>query len=430
MRNYIQSFKNIKFKKHNNYIIKRRIHTLDTLTDNDLMDIIDENDIECERYDIIPNKAEKLYQKKLAERKRKEAEMKKSKNKNGKELNLNTNYFQFNYKNPIMIRNETPEYFLNKYKTLLENQNHIITNSDNIEMPKLNNNEKKENIKKRNSVLSNKIKIETPEKNTININKTLNDNDREFYKKYIKKKQNKKLYLLKNNTENNTENNTISKNKTQSITISLQNSPKKNDYEKEKPIIIKTKNQEYLDQPKLLRNKEKLVKLNEKIFDYENSRYFDSKVGVTDKQVYFSEQFVRPSFTKFQNIYKEKIPTKSLVKKNITLEQINRPQTHKNKFKNFDKLFKDILNNNIKNQLLNEKISEIIDINRVEPNPNKWIDDIDSYLNKIIINYYKDLGVFLYNGKKGIYSKHDKNIKKGDKTFKEGIRLSQREKNI
>ena len=76
--------------------------------------------------------------------------MKKSKNKNGKELNLNTNYFQFNYKNPIMIRNETPEYFLNKYKTLLENQNHIITNSDNIEMKKLNNNEKKENIKKRN----------------------------------------------------------------------------------------------------------------------------------------------------------------------------------------------------------------------------------------------------------------------------------------
>ena len=75
--------------------------------------------------------------------------MKKAKGKNGKESNFNTNYFQFNYKNPIMIRNETPEYFLNKYKTLLENQNHIITNSDNIEMPKLNNNEKKENIKKR-----------------------------------------------------------------------------------------------------------------------------------------------------------------------------------------------------------------------------------------------------------------------------------------
>ena len=289
---------------------------------------------------------------------------------------------------------------------------------------------KKKIKKKKNSVLSNKIKIETLENNTININKTLNENDREFYKKYIKKKNSKKLYLLKNKTENNTENNTISKNKTQSITISIPNSPKKTEHEKEKPIIIKTKNQEYLEQPKLLRNKEKLVKLNETIFDYENSRYFDSKIGVTDKQIYFSEQFVRPSFTKFQNIYKEKIPTKSIIKSYLKMEEINRPQTHKIKFKKLDKLFKDTLNNNIKNQLLNEKISEIIDINRVEPNPNKWINDIDSYLNKIIINYYKDLGVFLYNGKKGIYSKHNNNVKKGDKTFKEGIRLSQREKNI
>ena len=427
MRNYIQTFKNIKIKKQNNYIMKRRIHTLDTLTDNDFIDKIDENDIECERYDVIPNKAEKIYQKKLIERKRKESEMKK--NKVIKDESNFTNYFQLNYKNPIMIRNETPEYFLNKYKTLLENQNHIITNSDNIEMPKLNNNEKKENIKKRNSVLSNKIKIETPEKNTININKTLNDNDREFYKKYIKKKQNKKLYLLKNNTENNTENNTISKNKTQSITTSIQNSPKKKE-KKEKPIIIKTRNQEYLDQPKLLRNKEKLVKLNENIFDYENSRYFDSKVAVTDKQIYFSEQFVRSSFNKFQNIYKEKIPTKGTIKSYIKSQKIFRPKTHKNKFKVFDKLIIDTLDNNIKNQLLNEKISEIIDINRVEPNPNKWIEDIDSYLNKIITNYYKDLGVFLYNGKKGIYSKHDINVKKGDKLYKEGIRLSQREKNI
>ena len=63
MRNYIQTFKNIKIKKQNNYIMKRRIHTLDTLTDNDFIDKIDENDIECERYDVIPNKAEKIYQK-------------------------------------------------------------------------------------------------------------------------------------------------------------------------------------------------------------------------------------------------------------------------------------------------------------------------------------------------------------------------------
>ena len=124
MRNYIQTFKNIKIKKQNNYIMKRRIHTLDTLTDNDFIDKIDENDIECERYDVIPNKAEKIYQKKLIERKRKESEMKK--NKVIKDESNFTNYFQLNYKNPIMIRNETPEYFLNKYKTLLENQNHFF----------------------------------------------------------------------------------------------------------------------------------------------------------------------------------------------------------------------------------------------------------------------------------------------------------------
>ena len=433
MRNYIQTFKNIKIKKQNNYIMKRRIHTLDTLTDNDFIDKIDENDIECERYDVIPNKAEKIYQKKLIERKRKESEMKK--NKVIKDESNFTNYFQLNYKNPIMIRNETPEYFLNKYKTLLEsqNKNHFKAESENIEMPILNNKEKKVNKKKRNIQLSNNIKIQNSENNTISINKTINENDTEFYKKYIKNKnkKNKKLYLIKknNNTENNTENNTISKNKTQSITTSIQNSPKKKE-KKEKPIIIKTRNQEYLDQPKLLRNKEKLVKLNENIFDYENSRYFDSKVAVTDKQIYFSEQFVRSSFNKFQNIYKEKIPTKGTIKSYIKSQKIFRPKTHKNKFKVFDKLIIDTLDNNIKNQLLNEKISEIIDINRVEPNPNKWIEDIDSYLNKIITNYYKDLGVFLYNGKKGIYSKHDINVKKGDKLYKEGIRLSQREKNI
>ena len=75
--------------------------------------------------------------------------MKKAKGKNGKESNFNTNYFQFNYKNPIMIRNETPEYFLNKYKTLLENQKYSIKQSDNLEIPKINNNEKKENKKKK-----------------------------------------------------------------------------------------------------------------------------------------------------------------------------------------------------------------------------------------------------------------------------------------
>ena len=85
------------------------------------------------------------------------------------------------------------------------------------------------------------------------------------------------MYLIKNNnnnnTENNTENNTISKNKTQSITISLQNSPKKNDYEKEKPIIIKTKNQEYLDQPKLLRNKKNNYKYKDGDRNYEYGPY-------------------------------------------------------------------------------------------------------------------------------------------------------------
>ena len=41
----------------------------------------------------------------------------------------------------------------------------------------------------------------------------------------------------------------------------------------------------------------------------------------------------------------------------------------------------------------------MVDIKKVEPNPNKWIENLDSYINKIVMNYYKNLDGFIYYGK-------------------------------
>ena len=43
------------------------------------------------------------------------------------------------------------------------------------------------------------------------------------------------------------------------------------------------------------------------------------------------------------------------------------------------------------------------------------------------MKYYKSLDSFIYYGKQGAYTSHYNKIREGDKAFKEGIRLSQRE---
>ena len=103
--------------------------------------------------------------------------------------------------------------------------------------------------------------------------------------------------------------------------------------------ILNVPNVEYLEQPLELRKKEKLVKLNENIYDYENSRYFESKVTYNDNQTYFSNEFLRPSFTKNDNSYIEKTPIigmKSNVKEYFeNYVGVFKPKKYKKNFKNF-----------------------------------------------------------------------------------------------
>ena len=421
MKIYPKIFKELRLKKFKTNIMKKRIHTLETLADHELIDKIDENDIYLETYDVIPIKAEKIYRKK-EERRKKAALLKKQKQKN-EEVLTTTTYFHINHKNPFSIKNETQEFFIQKYKDLLKNQKKELHSR---------------NIKTNSSILSteknnsSKNKINTPKINkTLNksLNKSSLGSENEFYRKYIKnKKKNKKIFLKRENDfmKNHT------KNKTQSSTLSYQISTIKTDDDEKEPIIkLKTNNIEYLEQPLELRKKEKLVKLNENIYDYENSRYFESKVTYNDNQTYFSNEFLRPSFTKNDNSYIEKTPIigmKSNVKEYFeNYVGVFKPKKYKKNFKNFSQVYTNSIKNDINRELLMEKKKDMVDINKVEPNPNKWIEDLDSYMNKIVVNYYKNLDGFIYYGKQGAYTTHYNKIRNGDKIFKEGIRLSQRE---
>ena len=414
MKKYPKIFKEIRLKKFKTNVMKKRIHTLETLTDHELIDKIDENDIYLETYDIIPIKAEKIFRKN-EERRRKEFLLKKQKQKN-EEISTNTTYFHINHKNPVVIRNETPDFFVQKYKELLENQ-------------KLKSNQK--NIKKFLSVSTTVKNDNLRYNNSKTINKSLNkssmESEKEFYEKYMKNKKKSKKFFSRPESEL-----LYNKNKTQSSTLSYQISTlKSEDNDKEALIILKTKNEEYLEQPRELRQKEKLVKLNEDIYDYENSEYYEPKIRFNDKQISFSNEFLRPSFIQSNNLFIEKKPIIGL-KSNIKEYYKNyvdnfKPKNYKKNFKNFGEIFTKTIKNDLNRELFMEKKSDMIDINKIEPNPNKWIDDLDSNLNKIVVKYYKSLDSFIYYGKQGAYTSHYNKIRKGDKAFKEGIRLSQRE---
>ena len=60
MNYYISTFKNIKPKKLQYNILKKRINTINILNNNKFIDTLNETDIEYEQNDLIPTRAIKL----------------------------------------------------------------------------------------------------------------------------------------------------------------------------------------------------------------------------------------------------------------------------------------------------------------------------------------------------------------------------------
>ena len=64
MKKYVSTFKKFKINLPKYNILTKRKHSIDILSENEYMEKVDENDIISERFNIIPKKAETIFQKK------------------------------------------------------------------------------------------------------------------------------------------------------------------------------------------------------------------------------------------------------------------------------------------------------------------------------------------------------------------------------
>ena len=416
MKKYVSTFKRFKINLPKYNILKKRKHTIDILSENEYMEKVDENDIISERFNIIPKKAETIFQKKHNSFVKKQTLKNKQENINGDTISI-SNYFNASNVHPIFLKNESYEYFIKKYQSKLNEKNKKKfkkNNTQNLLISEI------KNDKKYNIGMS---PILSRYKSLNNSTQTIIDHQKQLYSKYLKLRNNN---MEKTHFKTQDISQSSTKNKTLSSSMSHLVSTIKFDEEKDKQIKIKTKNKEYLKQIIDLKNKEKLMKLNEDILEYENSNKFVASVD--ERKAFNYDKFIRTSYEKFGKMYMKKKKI-NINFRNNEGEKINMTKTQRNKFRKFNKMFLTTLNNDmdIDKEIHKKKDSEKLEEKIYEPNPTKWIDNVNNELNKKVKDYYRNLGTYILHKKKGIFYNHLKNLKKGDKAYKDAIRISQKD---
>ena len=415
MKKYVSTFKKFKINLPKYNILTKRKHTIDILSENEYMEKVDENDIISERFNIIPKKAETIFQKKHNSFVKKQTLKNKQENIDSDTISI-SNYFNASNAHPIFLKNESYEYFIKKYQSKLNEKNKKNfkkNNTQNLLISEI------KNDKKYNIGIS---PILSRYKSLNNSTQTIIDHQKQLYSKYLKHRNNN---MEKTHFKTQDISQSSTKNKTLSSSMSHLVSTIKFDEEKDKQLKIKTKNKEYLKQIIDLKNKEKLMKLNEDILEYENSNKFVASVD--ERKAFNYDKFIRTSYEKFGKMYfkKKKIYINF---RNNEGENINMTKTQRNKFRKFNKLFLTTLNNDmdINKEIHKKKNSEKLEKKIYEPNPTKWIDNVNNELNKKVKDYYRNLGTYILHKKKGIFYNHLKNLSKGDKAYKDAIRISQK----
>ena len=476
MNKYLDNFSKIKLKKVINNIHNRET-SIKILSNENYMENINENDILLDRFNKTSQKAIDLYNK-IKKYKNKKIKRKfKSLNLNNdfKENQIKTIYKKNKISNYFNLKNNTNSFFINIYKNFLSSNKSLKNENQKNDEIKINdlsknvseeknsfkNEEDKINLIFKNNKINNIAKKSSSETNFKNYS-YFNINSRN-YKSNFNYLYNNNFISLKKNPQNNliqyfneSENNNFKTKKSftkKSINYNstLFSSKTTNNYSntqmnnffltENNNINNKTiKNKNSLDllnneyNIKKINNKIQLIKLKENLYNFENSKTFQSNLDKIEK--------IDKNIFKRKNIYKTK---SGLIKKKdsnkilssihnyIKTETINRPKCHKNRFKSFDKIYYESQDNNkiIKNNIIKKNNINLYNLYKLQNNNISkdldWLKLQKKYMNEDLKLYIKNSGDFLYLYNKGDgYAKHLKNVLKGDIYYKNAKIISEK----
>lgn len=422
----IPTFSKIRTRKINfdDHTINQKQKDIKIITDNDFMETVTQQDIECERRNELPYRIVEFTQK------RKYKGTKAKITSNNKDNNLRSSFISYNKFNRQKPRNIPTNIYSNEkiidmYQDFLSSDETKKTNpfvQENI-FHSLNADKNYKDIDNKN-LLEKKINLF---KSKAQIKKT---------KYYLGSSKSKSKY--NKTTVSNLFLTTTNFSKTKHHTLDSSNSLisfKKEQNEKDSDInqdvsIIKFTNNipsPVLNDKEIIKKKIKLEKILDEVKEFEIGKTKDYNKEKVESNSKLQEPFVRTNFFKTKNtggLYKKK-PMKSnvesKVKQYIITDTIARPVSCKQKFKTFDKIFLQAS----KKKILHVKKGPEIDLEEIEYKPknkNNWIEKMENGFKKEIVNYQDNLGFFVYAGLRGYFTHHFDSMTKGGKVYKDALK--------
>lgn len=422
----IPTFSKIRTRKinFNGHTIDQKEKDIKIITDNDFMETVTEQDIECERRNELPYRIGEFTQK----RKTKLTKSKISwENKDNNRLSSFVSYHKFNRQKPRNIPNNiySNEKIIDMYQDFLSSNDTKNTNSlnqDNV-FHSLNNDKNYKDIYNKN-LLKKKINLF---RSKAQIKKT---------KHYLgssksKSKNNKTgvstLFLTTTNFSKTKHYTLDSSNSL--ISFKKEQNEKDSDINQEDPIIKFTKkiSSNVLNDKEIIKKKIKLEKILDEVKEYEIGKTKDYNKEKVESNSKLQEPFVRTNFYKTKDtggIYKRKTMknnVESKVKQYINTDTIAHPVSCKQRFNTFDKIFLQAS----KKKVLRVKKGPVIDLEEIEYKPkktNNWVEKMENGFKKEIVNYQDNLGFFVYAGLRGYFTHHFDSMTKGSKLYQDAIK--------
>ena len=414
MKQIIPTFSKVKTKKiyFNEYNIKQKEKNVKVLTDGGFLDGITQRDIDCERRNELPYGIDAFFKKKCKAKQRKfNSDLTKRPRTKSRKIIIT-----HKGETERQVEVKSNEDIIKLYQDYLDNnQNyHTISNISNANCLKSINNDSNVDNKKLIKNKLNRYKIKA-KKNNFLTSSTMKS----------KSKVKSTLYITTTNFTKTKRNDSFSllsfKNDSESLLSSSSDIS---------TIYFPKANKRYdfsLSDNDQIRKKIKLLKLKDDIKSYEkvvsNQLYNKEKLEEHSK---LNEPFIRNGFykTSFTKVFTKKpqpIGVESKVKEYINKDTINHPLSCKKRFNQFDKVFIQASQNRIR-RVDNKQLANLEEIEYKPPDKDNWIHLIERGFKDEIVNYQGKLGIFIYAGLQGYFTKHFGDITEGEKAYKEAMR--------
>ena len=414
MKQIIPTFSKVKTQKiyFNEYNIKQKEKNVKVLTDGDFIDGITQRDIDCERRNELPYGIDAFFKKKCKAKQRKfNSDLTKRPRTKSRKI-----FITHKGQTERQVEVKSNEDIIKLYQDYLDNnQNyHTLSNISNANCLKSINNDSNVDNKKLIKNKLNRYKIKA-KKNNFLTSSTMKS----------KSKVKSTLYITTTNFTKTKRNDSFSllsfKNDSESLLSSSSDIS---------TIYFPKANKRYdfsLSDNDQIRKKIKLLKLKDDIKSYEkvvsNQLYNKEKLEEDSK---LNEPFIRNGFykTSFTKVFTKKpqpIGVESKVKEYINKDTINHPLSCKKRFNQFDKVFIQASQNRIR-RVDNKQLANLEEIEYKPPDKDNWIQLIERGFKDEIVNYQGKLGIFIYAGLQGYFTKHFGDITEGEKAYKEAMR--------